>query len=81
MIGVGVNAEKRALFSPEERVDLLQDVVGEWPNVRVQTFSGLAVTFVKQCGSSVMVRGVRPLTDIAGEFTMLMANRQLDRDI
>jgi len=48
------------------------------PNVDVQTFDGLAVSFVRQCESRVMVRGVRPLTDIAGEFTMMMANRQLD---
>lgn len=81
VIGVGINTEKRPLFSPEERVELLRDVTQDIPNVRVETFAGLAVSFVRQCGSRVMVRGVRPLTDIAGEFTMLMANRQLDHDI
>lgn len=81
IVGVGINTEKRPLFSPEERVELLNIVLGDLDNVRVETFSGLAVSFVKQCGSAVMVRGVRPLTDIAGEFTMLMANRQLDREI
>lgn len=81
VIGVGINAEKKALFSPEERVDLLRSVVGEFPNVRVATFAGLAVSFVRECKSRVMIRGVRPLTDIAGEFTMMMANRQLDEDI
>ncbi|MEM8733446.1 MAG: pantetheine-phosphate adenylyltransferase [Planctomycetota bacterium] len=81
VIGVGINADKRALFTPEERVELLGAVTGRFGNVEIATFSGLAVEFVKQCGSRVMVRGVRPLTDIAGEFTMLMANRQLDREI
>jgi pantetheine-phosphate adenylyltransferase len=81
VIGVGINTEKKPLFSPQERVELLQDVTREISNVRVETFAGLAVSFVKECGSNVMVRGVRPLTDIAGEFTMLMANRQLDHDI
>lgn len=81
VIGVGVNSEKRSLFTPEQRVDLLTGVVSNLPNVRVETFSGLAVSFVKQCGSRVMVRGLRPLTDIAGEFTMLMANRQLSSEI
>lgn len=81
VIGIGVNTEKQSLFSPEERIDLLRSVVGEIPNVRVETFSGLAVSFVKQCGSRVMIRGVRPLTDIAAEFTMMMANRQLDATI
>jgi pantetheine-phosphate adenylyltransferase len=81
VIGVGVNAEKRPLFSPDERVALLEQVVKPLNNVRVRTFEGLAVCFVKSCGSRVMVRGVRPLTDIAAEFTMMMANRQLDAEI
>ncbi len=81
VIGVGINTEKKPLFSPEERVELLQTVTRDLANVRVEKFAGLAVSFVRECGSTVMVRGVRPLTDIAGEFTMLMANRQLDHDI
>lgn len=81
VIGVGINAEKKPLFSPDERVQLVEEVVGHIDNVRVEMFDGLAVSFVRDCGSRVMVRGVRPLTDIAGEFTMLMANRQLDGEI
>ena len=81
VIGVGINAEKKSLFTPDERVELMQEIVGDLTNVRVETFSGLAVSFVRECGSRTMVRGVRPLTDIAGEFTMLMANRQLDSEI
>lgn len=81
VVGVGINSEKRSLFSPEERVELLGEVIGDLDNVRVETFTGLAVRFVRDCNSCVMVRGVRPLTDIAGEFTMLMANRQLDSSI
>ncbi|MFN3190739.1 MAG: pantetheine-phosphate adenylyltransferase [Aureliella sp.] len=81
VIGVGINADKQALFTPEERVELLRAVTGRFGNVEIETFSGLAVEFVRECNSRVMVRGVRPLTDIAGEFTMLMANRQLDREI
>ncbi len=81
VVGVGINAEKRPMFSPAERVDLLKQVVKPFPNVVVKTFEGLAVSFVISCGSRVMVRGVRPLTDIAGEFTMMMANRQLNPEI
>ena len=81
VVGVGINAEKRPMFSPTERVDLLEQVVKPFHNVVVKTFEGLAVSFVISCGSRVMVRGVRPLTDIAGEFTMMMANRQLNPEI
>ncbi len=81
VVGIGVNIEKKSLFTPEEREELLRRVTKPWPNVEVQFFSGLAVEFVRRLGAKVMVRGVRPLTDIAGEFTMMMANRQLDPEI
>lgn len=81
IVGIGINAEKRSLFSPDERIALVERATAGIANIRVHAFDGLAVDFVRSCGARVMVRGVRPLTDIAGEFTMMMANRQLDRDI
>ncbi len=81
VVGVGINVEKTSLFSPEERVELLTKATEHCGNVEVLAFSGLAVEFVREVGSRVMVRGVRPLTDIAGEFTMMMANRVLDNEI
>ena len=81
IVGVGVNPEKASLFSTEERVDLIQKSTQHVPNVEVKTFSGLAVDFVREVSARVMIRGVRPLTDIAAEFTMLMANRQLDHEV
>lgn len=80
-VGIGINAEKRPLFSAEERQQMVTQVTRSCGNVEVRIFSGLAVKFVRSCGSRVMVRGVRPLTDIAAEFTMMMANRQLDPEI
>ena len=76
VVGIGVNVDKKSLFTPEERKDLVHRVTSQWENVVVETFDGLAVDFGEQ-ESRIMVRGVRPLTDIAGEFTMMMANRQL----
>ncbi|MDP7016708.1 MAG: pantetheine-phosphate adenylyltransferase [Pirellulaceae bacterium] len=81
IVGVGVNAEKTPLFSPDERVSLVVEVTSPIENVEVRTFAGLAVNFVRECDARVMIRGVRPLTDIAAEFTMMMANRQLDAGI
>jgi pantetheine-phosphate adenylyltransferase len=81
IVGVGVNAAKQSLFSIDERINLLQEVTGFLPNIEVLSFDDLAVDFVRRVGAKTMVRGVRPLTDIAGEFTMMMANRQLDVDI
>lgn len=78
VIGVGINKDKKPLFTPSERIDLVESVTADLPAVRVETFDDLAVDFVRRCDAKVMVRGIRPMTDVAGEFTMLMANRQLD---
>lgn len=81
VIGIGINLEKTPLFTPEERAELVRSSTAEIPNIDVHFFTGLAVEFVRQVGSRVMIRGVRPLTDISGEFTMAMANRHLDPSI
>src|SRR5574340_693027 len=81
VVGIGINMEKTPLFAPEERVAFVRATTAKLPNVEVRTFSGLAVRFVHDCGAKVMIRGVRPITDIAAEFTMMMANRRLDPEI
>ena len=81
VVGIGLNTEKKELFSPEQRKFLVERVVSNWDNVEVRTFTGLAVDFVREIGSRTMVRGIRPLTDFAGEFTMMMANRRLAANI
>ncbi|GAA5508841.1 pantetheine-phosphate adenylyltransferase [Novipirellula caenicola] len=81
IIGIGINADKTPLFDPQERVALLENVTHDFSNVCVEVFSGLAVDFVRSVDANIMVRGIRPLTDTAGEFTMMMANHQLDPSI
>jgi pantetheine-phosphate adenylyltransferase len=81
IVGVGVNIEKQTMFTPEERRVLIHQATAHLENVEIRTFSGLAVTFVKQCGAHIMIRGVRPITDIAAELTMMMANRRLAPDV
>jgi pantetheine-phosphate adenylyltransferase len=81
IVGVGINIEKQTMFTPDERVAMIRAATAHLPNIEVRTFSGLAVSFVKQCGSEIMVRGVRPITDIAAELTMMMANRRMAPDV
>jgi pantetheine-phosphate adenylyltransferase len=81
IVGVGINIEKGTLFTPDERQELIRNATKHLKNVEVRAFTGLAVAFVEQCGSKIMVRGVRPITDIAAELTMMMANRRLDPDV
>lgn len=80
-VGIGINPDKRPLFSPEERLSLAQTVLCPLQNVEVRCFEGLTVEFIRQCKASVLLRGVRTLTDIETEFTMTLANRALDPDI
>ena len=76
-VGIGINPDKTPLFTPEERLELLRSIVNELGNVEVKCFHGLAVDFVQECGASVMLRGVRSLTDMEAEFTMTLANHTL----
>lgn len=80
-VGIGINPDKKPLFSSEERLELAQKILAPLKNVRVDTFHGLAVEFIRYCGAGVMLRGVRTLTDIETEFTMTLANRALDPEI
>ena len=80
-VGVGVNPDKQALFNSQERMELIRQVVAPIDNVDVGTFVGLSVDYVRSCGASVMLRGVRTLTDIDSEFTMSLANRAMAPDI
>jgi len=80
-VAVGINPDKRPLFEPEERVNLIAETLKDITNVEVVSFTGLTVTFVKSCGAGVMLRGIRTLTDIDAEFTMSLANHTLAPEI
>ena len=80
-IAIGINPEKKTLFTPDERLNLIQQSITELKNVDVQTFRGLTVEFIRQCGAAVLVRGMRTLSDIETEFTLTLANRALAPEV
>ncbi len=81
IVGVLNNNAKIPLFSVEERVNMLVEVTGHIPNVRVESFSGLSVDFVKSCDARFIVRGLRAVTDFEYELQMAQTNRSIDRGI
>ena len=81
IVGVLNNNEKTPLFSVDERVKMLKDVTVHIPNVRVESFSGLSVEFVKKCDASFLVRGLRAVTDFEYELQMAQTNRSIDKDV
>ena len=81
VIGVGANSEKQPLFTADERVELIRLSTAHLNNIEILTYQGLTVKFAQQVGAQIMIRGVRPITDIPAELTMMMANRRLAPDI
>jgi pantetheine-phosphate adenylyltransferase len=71
------NAEKTPLFSVEERVEMLEEAVRHCRNVSVTTFEGLLVDYAEKIGASVIVRGIRAVSDYEYELQMAMMNRRL----
>ena len=76
VIAVAVNATKQPLFSLEERVALIRQAITH-PAVEVQAFEGLLVDFAKRVGASLLVRGLRAVSDFEYEFQMALMNRHL----
>lgn len=78
VVGIGVNPNKASLFSIEERVELVRQVIAPFPGVSVASFEGLAVQFVRGLGARIILRGVRTLSDMEYEFGMSLTNQRLD---
>lgn len=80
VIGVLDNVNKTPLFSVDERVKMLQEVTKEFPNVRVDSFSGLLIDYCKENDIHVAVRGLRAITDFEYELQNAQTNRLLSND-
>ena len=74
IVAVLVNSAKTPLFTVEERVSMLREACKNIPNVEIDSFNGLTVTFAKQKGATVMVRGLRAVTDFENEIQLAHTN-------
>ncbi|MBR4541381.1 MAG: pantetheine-phosphate adenylyltransferase [Lachnospiraceae bacterium] len=81
VIGVLPNSAKRPWFSVEERIELIKKVTSDLDNVEVESFDGLTVDFGKKIGASVIVRGLRAITDFEYELQIAQINHKLNPDI
>ena len=80
IVGVAHNSQKNPLFTQQERVDLIETNIKEI-NVEVTLFDGLVVDFARNQGASVLIRGLRAVSDFEFEFQMTQMNRDLDNEI
>jgi pantetheine-phosphate adenylyltransferase len=77
IVAVAVNAAKQPLFSVEERLELLRSTVGGDARVSLETFDGLLAAYAKRVGATMVIRGLRAVSDFEYEFQMALMNRQL----
>jgi pantetheine-phosphate adenylyltransferase len=77
IVAVTRNSAKDPLFGIEERLAMLQAACGDDPRISYQSFEGLLVEFAKQSGATLIVRGLRAVSDFEYEFQMAMMNRHL----
>ena len=81
IVSILSNDTKLPLFSVEERMEMLSDVVGRFPNVEVDCFDGLLVDYAAGKGATVILRGVRAISDYEFELQMALMNRRLGPEI
>lgn len=81
ILAVATAHHKKTLFTLDERMDMAREAMAAYPQIEVAPFSGLARDFVRQHKASVMVRGVRAVTDFDYEFQLAGMNRQLMPDV
>jgi pantetheine-phosphate adenylyltransferase len=78
VVAVAVNVAKQPLFSVEERLEMLRAACGGDPRVTFESFEGLLAAYAKRVGATIVVRGLRAVSDFEYETQMALMNRQLN---
>ncbi len=81
IVAVLGNGAKRPLFSVDERVNILNEVLADIPNIKVQSYEGLLVDFAMESNAGVIVRGLRAVTDFEYELQMAQTNKVLNSGV
>jgi pantetheine-phosphate adenylyltransferase len=81
IVAVVTNPAKTALFSDEERVEIIRDATRHLGHLEIMVFEGLLVDFVTKVGARAIVRGLRAVSDFEYEFQMALMNRKLREEI
>lgn len=81
IVAILLNADKAPLFSAAERVRLIKDVFRDTPTVEADTFEGLLIDYARRQQASVIVRGLRAVSDFEYEMQMALMNRHLSPDL
>ena len=78
---VAINPDKKSRFSTEERVEMIKEAVADLPNVEVDAYNGLTVTYAREHNATHLIRGLRAVTDFEYEYQLASANALADNSI
>lgn len=81
VVAVGVNSEKKYMFSVEERMSRIREMMKDCPTVEVTSYSGMTIDLCHQLGAKVIIRGIRTAKDFEYEQTIAAVNRLQDPSI
>ena len=77
IVAIGINSNKAALFSLEQRVEMAESVFAKEDNIQVTAFDALSTDFALECGANIILRGLRTGIDFAAEFQLDWMNQRL----
>jgi pantetheine-phosphate adenylyltransferase len=81
IVAVAMNPAKKPLFSLDERMEMLQQLIAHVPNVSVDSFEGLTVDYVRSVGAHILLRGMRTMSDFEYEFQLALSNKALCNEV
>ena len=81
IVAILVNPDKKYLFTLEEREEMINESIKDFNNVKVDSFSGLLVNYAKKVNSTVIVRGLRAVSDFEYEMQLTFMNKALDDNV
>lgn len=81
IVAVLENPQKECLFDIHERVEMIKELFADSPKVKVETFDGLLMNYMKKKGAKIVIRGLRAISDFEYEFQMALMNRKLNPEV
>ncbi len=81
IVTIAINAEKKPLFTMQERISLIREALKPYPYASADTFDGLLVDYARSRGATALIRGLRAISDFEYEFQMALMNRRLANEL
>jgi len=81
IVGVLINSQKKSLFTIEERINMINEVVNPLPDIKVKSFAGALIDFAKEENACAIIRGLRSISDFESELQLALVNKSISNGI